>query len=33
MTEASLRILEVLRSTENLEWHVVPLIALGFKTA
>ena len=28
MTEASLRVLEVLRSTENLEWHVVPLIAL-----
>jgi len=28
VTEASLQVLEVLRSSENLEWHVVPLIAL-----
>jgi hypothetical protein len=28
MTEASLQVLEVLRPTENLEWHVAPLIAL-----
>jgi hypothetical protein len=29
MTEASLQVLEVLRSPENLQWHVVPLIALA----
>ena len=28
MTEASQQVLQVLRSTENLQWHVVPLIAL-----
>lgn len=28
MTEASLEVLEVLRSPEKLQWHVVPLIAL-----
>ena len=28
MTEASQQVLEVLRSPENLQWHVVPLIAL-----
>jgi hypothetical protein len=28
MTEASLQVLQVLRSPENIQWHVVPLIAL-----
>jgi hypothetical protein len=28
VTEASLQVLQILRSPENLQWHVVPLIAL-----
>ena len=28
MTEASQQVLQILRSPENLQWHVVPLIAL-----